>query len=455
MSLKIKKIAVWLAAALLLPSVFVFTGCGRVEDEPIGGQPPRAADEEGAIFPERARKTDGQLYTLGGVQYPASLWGEPGYEFDPSLDPSGSGTGGVKAFFMDSPIQYNGKPTKIMGYIGFPEGAGAGDKVPGIVLVHGGLGTAYPDWVKQWNDFGWAAVSIDTEGGQSLPGNTMNSGLHDERNKYDGGAADPAYTAGPANNGFYISSVAEIADSWMYHATSAVILANSLLRADPRVDEDKVGITGISWGGVVTGILIGYDDRYAFAMPVYGSVGLNGSSAQFNSFPNVLARETWDTLKPLMVSEMPVLWLNGNKDFAFGLDATSKCFGASKNGFLTVKNNLTHGQKQGAEPSELAAFADAAVGRGDQAVKITKAPSKGEPKFTYRAGPGVTVNSAKLYYSADAALSPSSTWREIPVALPASGQAVDLTVPETARRYYVNITYNQYLTASCPLTEVR
>ena len=33
-----------------------------------------------------------------------------------------------------------------------------GEKVPGMVLVHGGGGTAFASWVKRWNDRGYAAM---------------------------------------------------------------------------------------------------------------------------------------------------------------------------------------------------------------------------------------------------------------------------------------------------------
>ena len=51
----------------------------------------------------------------------------------------------------------------------------------------------------------------------------------------------------------------------------ANILAGNLLRAQPFVDESRVGVTGISWGGVSASILIGFEQRFAFAVPVYGS----------------------------------------------------------------------------------------------------------------------------------------------------------------------------------------
>ena len=42
-------------------------------------------------------------------------------------------------------VTYNGKPTRVFAYYGKPEGNGP---FPAMVLVHGGGGKAFPDWVK-------------------------------------------------------------------------------------------------------------------------------------------------------------------------------------------------------------------------------------------------------------------------------------------------------------------
>jgi len=402
------------------------------------------------FFNKKTSKMDGQLYMGGKIEYPDSMWQTPDYEYDPALDPTNPTCEGVKAFFINSPIKYKGKPTKIMGYIGFPENASEDNKVPAIVLVHGGIGTAYSDWVKMWNDRGYAAISIDTEGGQSKPDGNMYSILHDERNKY---ANDIIYTAGPSNNGFAIDGgLSNIQNSWMYHATSATILANSLIRSDNRVDSSKVGITGISWGGVITSIVLGYDDRFAFAMPVYGCIALNGSSGAFNSFPDDSSKETWDSVEPMKISATPTLFINSNKDKFFGLDAVSKCYNAVQNGFIAIKNDLPHSQADGANPFELVAFADAVVGKDTNVIKITQNPTKEIPVMKYKKGNDVIINSIELWYNNDSELSPSSIWNR--KTLDFNDETVNIDYPNNAKYCYVNITFSNSLIHSSRLIEL-
>ena len=70
-----------------------------------------------------------------------------------------------------------------------------------------------------------------------------------------------------------------VGDQWPFHAVAAALRAHSLLAADPAVDAARIGLTGISWGGYLTCLVSGVDERYRFACPVYGCGFLRGNSA--------------------------------------------------------------------------------------------------------------------------------------------------------------------------------
>src|SRR5688572_23767614 len=68
----------------------------------------------------------------------------------------------IRAVWIDAkPLA--GKPTRAFAWIGMPK-VEPGKKVPGMVLVHGGGGTAFDTWVKLWVDRGYAAIAVDTCG---------------------------------------------------------------------------------------------------------------------------------------------------------------------------------------------------------------------------------------------------------------------------------------------------
>ena len=138
----------------------------------------------------------------------------------------------AKAVFYTG-ASFHGKPTRVFAWVGIPK-VKPGEKVPGMVLVHGGGGTALEDWVRLWVERGYAAISMDTDG--KVPVGNGPDWVHDDQ-------------GGPPGWGGFEQIDWPPQDEWTYQAVADVILANSLLRSLPDVDPDRIGITGISWGG--------------------------------------------------------------------------------------------------------------------------------------------------------------------------------------------------------------
>jgi cephalosporin-C deacetylase-like acetyl esterase len=174
---------------------------------------------------------------------------------------------GVSAIYYDGPA-YQGKPTKVFAWYGLPKLA-AGEKAPAMVLVHGGGGTAFAEWVRLWTSRGYAAIAMDTCGGLPRGGN---------------GKWEPNPNGGPHGWGAFDKANDPVTDQWPYHAIADVILAHSLIRSFPEVDPERIGVTGISWGGYLTCIAAGVDPRFKFAAPVYGCGFLGENSAWLDAF---------------------------------------------------------------------------------------------------------------------------------------------------------------------------
>jgi dienelactone hydrolase len=179
-----------------------------------------------------------------------------------------------------------------------------------MVLVHGGGGKAFRDWAEHWAKRGYVALAMDTAGcGPDGP-------------LADGG---PDQTDATKFRDFTDDEAREM---WTYHAVSAVIRGVSLLAALPEVDRRRIGITGLSWGGYLTCIVAGLDDRLKVAVPVYGCGFLGDNSfwkatslAQMR--PEVRARwlRDFDPSQYLGGVTCPILFLNGANDFAYPLDS--------------------------------------------------------------------------------------------------------------------------------------
>lgn len=251
-------------------------------------------------------------------------------------------------FYESEPVE--GKPTRVFAYYAQP--AKVDGRLPAMVLVHGGGGKAFPEWAKLWADRGYIALAMDLAGngpdGKRLP---------------DGGPGQGDDVKFPVQK-------TDPRSMWSYHAVAAVIRANSLLRSLPQVDSERIGVTGISWGGYLTCLVAGLDDRFKVAVPVYGCGFLHDNSVWLNRFAKMPAewRKEWvanfDPSSYLKQARMPMLFVNGTNDFAYPLDSYQKSYRLAPNRQLCVTVIMPHGHTAGWAPAEIGLFADQHLRKG-------------------------------------------------------------------------------------------
>ena len=341
----------------------------------------------------------------------------------PSHYPTGQYEG-IRALTYDGP-DTNGKKTKVFAYMGVPAGydmdSEYDSKIPAMVLVHGGLGYAFLEWVKQWNDRGYAAISICNVGlfpVRQGAGDREGAIFEDWTHELCGVFAQDGYTVPPTYDDMQLSDNQSIDSMWMYHAVGQVLRAYDVIAALGCVDSQKVGLMGISWGSVVTSIAIGYDNSYAFAMPVYGS-GYLDEALSFMRFKfNVpRSKQMWLAQERFSNVNMPVLWLCMNDDFAFSANSNSKSYADTcKNNSLTqlsIKSGWVHGHScswdtDNYECHEIYKFADAMTRDKGSFTYITQQEYNKEPEqegtlsviFTGENNSSVSY-AATLYYQTD------------------------------------------------------
>ena len=222
--------------------------------------------------------------------------------------------GGVHSLVY-SGEKYRGKPTRTFAYYASPKTLGKdGDqKVPGIVLVHGGGGSAFANWAELWAKRGYAAIAMDLAG-RGAGRKPIADGGPDQGHEFKFGTIDEPLTS-----------------QWSYHAVANVVRGHSLLRSLPDVDAERIALTGISWGGYLTCIVAGVDDRFKVAMPVYGCGFLRDNSVWKESEFGKMTRaqsdkwhRLWDPSRYMGSAKMPVMFLNGTNDFAYPMDSYAK-----------------------------------------------------------------------------------------------------------------------------------
>lgn len=334
--------------------------------------------------------------------------------------------GDYKAIYYDG-LDYKGAKTRVFAYIGMPKNASATNKVPAVVLAHGGGGTAFAEWVNVWVNAGYAAIAMDLEGNvPSAPGAKTFT-----RHQW----------AGPYNANFRDINVT-MKDQWMYHAVADVYLAQSLLAADSRVDKTKIGISGISWGGIITSIAISNSDVFAFAVPIYGCAYLNGSFGYHKQVYNAKVTAQWDASNWLRSCKTPTLWINGDSDTYFSADATTNSFLNTKNANLLIKPSMVHDHPIGWGVSEAYVFANSIV-KGEKGLcKITTQPEKTSPSLTVQLPENTTIDTVTLVYSKTGILYDTKynfTGKWETKEIDSTGTNITLDVPTGTKAYYVII----------------
>jgi dienelactone hydrolase len=356
-------------------------------------------------------------------------------------------TNGVTTVFYESE-PYQGRPTRVFAYYGLPAGASSAKKVPGIVLIHGGAGSAFVRWVKLWNSRGYAAISMDTCG--AVSGNAYG----DEQKGHRRHA-----WSGPPGWGGFDNYGDPVADQWTYHAVAAAVRGHSLLRSLPEVDASRVGLTGISWGGYLTCIVAAVDDRFAFAVPVYGCGFLGDNSTwidRFHGMGKVNAGKwlgLWDPSVYLPRAEMPFLWVTGSNDFAYPMDSLQKSCRALKVPYtLCVRLRMPHGHgAAGENPAEILAFADSLTRGGKPLPAFTRVMREGRTVKAAFVCNGRAVVKAELNVTKDAGKWKEKAWEALPVAVqtgPDGTGTVDAQLSEQVTVFYLNIVTDDGLVVS-------
>jgi len=128
-------------------------------------------------------------------------------------------------------------------------------KYPGILVLHGGAGSAEVEKAIAWAGRGFVAVAPDLPGIAEPKKLTFTKGRFSSL-KYGEGR----WTANP-----------DASESVIFDAVLSAMKSLYLLRAQPNVDTANIGVVGSSWGGYMTTMVCGLaGDQVKAGMALYG-----------------------------------------------------------------------------------------------------------------------------------------------------------------------------------------
>ncbi|WAC12749.1 alpha/beta hydrolase family protein [Dyadobacter pollutisoli] len=304
-------------------------------------------------------------------------------------------TGPVRSLLYKS-VDYEGKKTEVFAYYSNPDiiaGKPAGtQKFPGVVLIHGGGGKAFKEWVEKWASEGYAAIAMDLSGNGADGQKIANPGP-DQSNE----------------NKFEKIEKGSLKDVWTYHAVASSILAHSLLLSMPEVDTSKTSVTGISWGGYLTCIVASLDDRFLGAVPVYGCAYYDESDV-FKVPLNQLSadnKKRWmqyfDPSVYLRYAKPSFFFINGNKDKHYNVEPYIKTYSLVKSSkIVCVIPDMKHSHQWGWQPPEIRYFFETLINPGKSFPNITYVSvEKDEFSLVYKMPYTASLTTAAFYYTND------------------------------------------------------
>ena len=209
---------------------------------------------------------------------PAKYWDFSKLEKVPAYRDSGfpecKAPGVQDILFEGVPRKDKGKPTQVFAYIAYPETPMPAGGYPGILLVHGGGGTAYPEYTKLWASKGFAVLAIDWYNSRPdlkvIASKARFKTVKDKNGKIQKVKVEnkiPLEGNAPLND--ISTNVANM------------VLAHSLLRSLPKVNKEKTVFVGLSWGSWYGATVAALDPRFKGAVEIYcGDVKLDKNGKQ-------------------------------------------------------------------------------------------------------------------------------------------------------------------------------
>ncbi|MFC1571452.1 alpha/beta hydrolase family protein [Candidatus Margulisiibacteriota bacterium] len=207
--------------------------------------------------------------------------------------------------------EYQGEASRIFGYYCYP--INAKQELPAILLSHGGGGTAVLSRTINWARRGYAVLTID------LPGN--------------GEGREGSRSTGPNMDvPVLLRTKPNPDENYLVHAVAAARNGITFLTQQEEVDSNRIGMVGLSWGGVLTLLVNGQDERLATAVNVFGA-GYIPEGCTWQDRFDVMSKaelEQWNTLIDpknfLLTQHAPILFITGTNDHCYYLPTFQKSY---------------------------------------------------------------------------------------------------------------------------------
>lgn len=366
--------------------------------------------------------------------------------------------GYVRELYFDS-VPYRGKPTRIFARYARPDGKGP---FPAMILIHGGGGTAFPDWAEHWARRGYAALVFDLKG-YGADGERMKDGIPGiEDNTIFGAPIDTPDGAEAKEYGFIALSPlrpgagADTAadarlkrnprDIWGYQAIAAIVRGHALLESFPEIDKERIGATGISWGGYLSCIIAGFDPKLKVVVPVFGGGffqeregdGLLNQKMSKKNMQKWVA--LYDASSHTKNAKCAMMFANGINDFFLPMNMMKKS-ALQCQGPVTMRLIIQIVHQHRWDIREVEPFVDTVIDYGTPFLQVSRIKREGQTVSATYSGL-VEARRATLVYTCDGGPWKQRNWDTMPAKLDAAAKTISAELPKDRKvtGYYLMLT---------------
>jgi len=338
---------------------------------------------------------------------------------------------GVQSLLLEG-LPVAGRQTWAYAYYSLPSGEPPDGGWPAVVLFHGGGGTAYAKYVQLYNSWGYAAIIFDHYGKfpepekpqaerTALPGSWLSA---------EGLTTLPAGWLDCWNKQAGIEC-----GKWVQHAVSLCLRAHSYLRSLPIINRDKIGMVGVSWGGVMGAIAASVDPRLCFAVLNYGCGchNLAGPELSFHKY----AAEWWVAENFLPQCRVPLLWINGTNDQNFAPAAWSHSVALAPSSAAAALVPALDHSHCGFEYPWVKRYADSFCYGATSLPKLDQSTLNADVLSAVILRTGKGILRAELEYTLDAGPTPRRQWQAAPAEF--NRERVWASIPAGSVAYYLNV----------------
>lgn len=333
---------------------------------------------------------------------------------------------GLRAIVYDG-VKENGKITKNFAYIGIPSGKMPEGGYPGIVLVHGGGGTAFAWAAELWMSYGYAVIVPDWYGRR--PGK--------EDRTRDAAGEGRTWVNGERSHSY---------DEVDCHVTNVanLILAHSLLRSLPQVNPEKTAYVGLSWGSWYGAMVAAVDPRFKGMVEIYlGDRKVDDTRFIDGRF--------------LHAAKIPMYYVVGTNDYHGSPESMQAGFDSCGNmlGNHTMIVKLPHSHV-GFRFEPVRRYVDAILQDKPGLPKLSRIQVDGQKISAAVIDPGKGVKKVYLCYTSDRERAHNERqWHTIPAKFDRKSNTVSANIPDNVFQCFLAV-YDEYATGRmcCGTSEV-